>query len=169
MCACVRSQGENDIDAVFRSIGAHCEGLDNVLPPIELDAAAEHWGAVIEESGPRLDAILACNLLHIAPYCVTEGVFRGAGRLLKPGAGHLIVYGPFMVDGMHTSPSNEAFDSRLVSQNADWGVRCATQLTALAVLYGLAPIERIPMPTNNFMLVFRKNNLDDQETAPSPS
>lgn len=49
---------------------------------------------------------------HISPYKVSEGILSGAARLLSEG-GHLFIYGPFMVDGEHTSPSNADFDLRL--------------------------------------------------------
>jgi len=66
-------------------------------------------------------------------------------------------YGPFKVDGQHTAPSNAEFDVRLKSQNAEWGVRDASTLAALAAEHGLSLQERVPMPANNFVLYFRKD------------
>ena len=63
---------------------------------------------------------------------------------------------PPQVDGQHTAPSNEAFDERLRSQNTAWGVRDATELTALAAKHGLSFQERVPMPANNYVLYFKK-------------
>ena len=105
-----------------------------------------------------MDAVVACNITHISPFAVTEGLFAGAGRYLKVGGG-LFIYGPFMVDSEHTAPSNVAFDERLRAQNAEWGVRDTGRLSELAASVGMAmegaPIE---MPANNLMLVFRKGS-----------
>ena len=141
-----------DLGPVFASIAAHCVGLRNVEPGASLDAAAATWGAV-ETS--RYGAIVACNVLHISPYSVSEGLFDGARRILEPG-GMLFVYGPFKVDGVHTSDSNAAFDERLRSQNAAWGVRNTAELQVLAEAAGLELIERAQMPANNLCLIFRK-------------
>ena len=143
-----------DLKPVFASIAAHCVGLGNVEPGIGLDAAAATWGAAEEK---RYGAIIACNVLHISPYVVSEGLFDGARRVLQPG-GTLFVYGPFQVDGVHTSESNAAFDERLRSQNAAWGVRNTADLQQLAETAGLELIERAQMPANNLCLVFRKRS-----------
>ncbi|MGZ8282945.1 MAG: DUF938 domain-containing protein, partial [Allosphingosinicella sp.] len=55
-------------------------GLFNLLPPVSLDARAAQWP--VEQT----DAILAINMVHISPWSATEGLMRGAGRLLAPGA-----------------------------------------------------------------------------------
>ena len=141
-----------DLTPVFASIKAHVEsaGLSNVLDPIELDAAAPAWPV---ESA--FDAVFACNITHISPFAVTEGLLAGAGRILAPGGG-LFIYGPFMVDNKQTAPSNEAFDQRLRSQNEAWGIRCSDAVAELAANSGLKMADRVAMPANNFVLVFRK-------------
>ena len=169
---------------VFASIEGHCDGLPNVKKPIELDAGADRWPADVE--AVRFAAMYACNVCHISPYSVTEGLFAGAGRLLTPSGGLFIVrsrlncraalpcqrcasyvlllpvpftqYGPFMVDGAHTAPSNEAFDERLRAQNAEWGVRDCSALAELAQAHGLSLTERVSMPANNFVLCFRRES-----------
>ncbi|MEM8951273.1 MAG: DUF938 domain-containing protein, partial [Pseudomonadota bacterium] len=72
---------------------------------------------------------------------------------LKPD-GLLIVYGPFLRDGVHTAPSNAAFDVHLRQQNEQWGVRDTADLKAAARESGLGLAEIIDMPANNAMLVF---------------
>ena len=62
-----------------------------------------------------------------------------------------------MVDGAHTAESNVAFDERLRSQDALWGVRCSTVIAQEAdARFGLELIAREAMPANNFVLVFRR-------------
>ena len=125
-------QVRGDLAPVFESILSYTEGLDNVLPPAELDCAAPVWAvaeAVLEDQGVEgadgagtgagaveddgveraeraelgerklLDAVVACNVCHISPFAVTEGLMAGAARYLAPGGG-LFVYGPFIVEGV---------------------------------------------------------------------
>ena len=81
----------------------------------------------------RPSAADCCNVSY-SPYSVT-GDSAGASRLLAP-EGVLCVYGPFMVDGAHTAESNAAFDERLRSQDASWGVRCSTAIAGEADAHG---------------------------------
>jgi len=98
-------------------------------------------------------AILCINVLHISPWNVSEHLLAGAPRLLRP-EGRLFVYGPFKRGGEHTSPSNADFDASLRGGNPEWGVRDMDDLGALAERAGLRLTEVVPMPANNFVLVF---------------
>ena len=80
---------------------------------------------------------------------------RGAGAILPPG-GVLATYGPYRRDGRHTAPSNEAFDASLKSRDPRWGVRDLEAVVAEANANGLELAEALPMPANNFTLVFRR-------------
>ena len=141
----------HDTSEVFASIVAYCSGLPNVRRPVELDAGAATWPDEIESN--RFQAVYACNVCHISPFAVTEGLLRGAARVLAPGGG-LFIYGPFKVNGKHTAESNEAFDARLRANDAAWGVRDSTELELLGEPLGLRLVERVPMPANNFLLYF---------------
>jgi len=97
-----------DIDAgALASIAAHRAAADvaNLLAPLLLDTTEEPWSLAYA------DAIVCNNMIHIAPWAVTEGLMRGASRLL-PAGGVLFLYGPYRIEGRHTAPSNEAFDPR---------------------------------------------------------
>ncbi len=70
------------------SIAAWAEqaaAVDNLSPPLDIDVTRARWQEDVE--GP-LDAVLAINLVHIAPWEVTEGLLRGAGDLLVRGTPH---------------------------------------------------------------------------------
>jgi hypothetical protein len=124
-------------------------GLGNLLEPLRLDAAAETWPIA------SADAILCVNMVHISPWAATEGLMRGAGRLLIGGA-PLLLYGPYRRAGMPTAPSNEAFDESLRARDTRWGLRELEAVAAEAAAGGLA-LDRVePMPANNLTLVFRK-------------
>jgi SAM-dependent methyltransferase len=137
--------------AALRSIAAHraAAGLPNLLPPIELDAATPSWPVA------AVDAIVAINIVHIAPWEATEGLIAGAARVLAP-EGVLYLYGPYRENGVHTAPSNAVFDESLRARNPAWGVRDVGEVAALARLQGLDLVERVPMPANNLSLVFRR-------------
>ena len=128
------------------------EGLANIAAPVTLDASAGVWP--VESAGP-VDAVLSLNMIHIAPWTAAQGLFRGAGRLLKQG-GVLLLYGPFQENGVHNAPSNASFDESLRARDPDWGVRDIRDLQTLANDNGLTLRERQAMPANNQILVFVK-------------
>ncbi len=144
-------------EASLRSIAAWRAAADlpNLRAPRRIDLSDPHWTiADGENPAPKeLTAIFCANVLHIAPWRVCEGLFAGAGRQLRPH-GRLFVYGPFKKDGQHTAPSNAAFDARLRGENPQWGVRDIADLRALAARTGLRFTEAVPMPANNFVLIF---------------
>ena len=141
----------------LKSIGAwraHA-GLANIRPPLQIDLSDPAWCPQMHDgSGPgKLLAVFCANVIHIAPWRVTEGLFAGAGRYLRAD-GRLVLYGPFKREGQHTAASNAAFDASLRESNPEWGVRDIADVEALAGVAGLALIETAEMPANNLTLVF---------------
>jgi SAM-dependent methyltransferase len=138
-------------ERAIASIEAHRAeaGLENLLAPLRLDAEQEHWPV------EGADAVVAINMVHISPWRVTEGLMAGAARVLRPG-GVLYLYGPYQEGGVHTAPSNEAFDRDLKARNPEWGIRDVVDMTELAERQRLQFIARISMPANNLSLVFRR-------------
>ena len=127
-------------------------GLDNLADPIAVDVTTPDWPAALD--GPR-DAIVCINVLHIAPWAVTEGLMAGAGRLLAPG-GILYLYGPYKRDGHHTAQSNADFDASLRHRDPTWGIRDIADVETCAKANGLTLERTIDMPRDNFSLVFRR-------------
>ena len=127
-------------------------GLSNVCAPRDIDVRASTWG--VEQDAP-FDAILSLNMVHIAPWSASLGLFAGAGRMLRTGA-LLILYGPFMRHGAHNAPSNAAFEVSLKARNPSWGVRDIADLERHGEESGLILREMIEMPANNRTLVFAK-------------
>ena len=134
---------------------AHAE-LANVRAPVRVDLLDAAWSAALPMPD-RLTAIVCINVLHISPWRVTENLLAGAGRRLAV-EGRLFVYGPFRRDGVHTAPSNVAFDASLRAQDPAWGVRDAGDIAAVAERCGLRIAQTAPMPANNFTLVIGRNN-----------
>ncbi len=124
--------------------------LANLNPPIELDVCASPWP--VPDS---LAAIVCINMIHIAPWAAAEALFRGAGERLT-NDGVLFLYGPYKREGAHTAPSNEAFDTQLRATHPEWGVRNMEDVVELGRRAGLLMEEVVPMPANNFSLVFRR-------------
>lgn len=128
------------------------KSLDNVLTPLDIDVCTSPWG--IEQSA-AFDAVVSINMVHIAPWAATLGLFAGAGRLLRAG-GVLFLYGPFTHNGVHNAASNAAFDESLKARNPSWGLRDIADLERVAEAYGLGLGEIVEMPANNMSLVFQR-------------
>jgi len=140
------TDGDPEMRASIAEWTAECAAA-NVLPPLVLDVCSDSW-PVAEAA-----AIFCANMIHIAPWAATEGLLRGAARTLPVG-GPLVLYGPFMIGGRHTAPSNEAFDASLRTRNPAWGVRDLDVVIALAAASGLVHQETVQMPANNLSVVF---------------
>ncbi|HYF08040.1 MAG TPA: DUF938 domain-containing protein [Acetobacteraceae bacterium] len=138
----------SDPDPAARaSIAAWAEGVPNIRPPLEIDAAGD-WPAL------TVDAVVCINMIHIAPWTAAEGLVRGAAGCLAPD-GLLYLYGPFRVRGA-MAESNAAFDASLRAGDPRWGVRDLEAVADLAARAGFGAPEVVAMPANNLSMVFRR-------------
>ncbi len=119
----------------------------NLREPKRLDVLDDDWGI------GTVEVVFSANMVHITPWECCLGLLAGARRHLTPG-GLLIFYGPFRIGGEHTAPSNAAFDEDLRGRDPSWGVRDLDAICDAAD--GLVLEERVAMPANNQILVFRK-------------
>lgn len=145
-------QPTDECEAALASIAAWREhaALPNLLPPLRLDAGdPDSWPV------NHADAVLSCNMIHIAPWAAAEGLMAGAGRVL-PAGGLLALYGPFFEEGVFPARSNLGFDQSLKARDPRWGVRDLGEVAALAAANGLTFSERVEMPANNLTVFFRK-------------
>ncbi|WP_329611084.1 DUF938 domain-containing protein [Sandaracinus amylolyticus] len=142
---------DRDPDALA-SIAAHLAAAPqpHVRAPIALDVCGEAWPIA------RADAIVCINMIHASPWASTPGLMRGASRVLDREGAPLVLYGAYRIGGAHTAPSNEEFDAWLKTRDPRWGVRDLEQVEELAAQHELVLEERIAMPANNFVLVFRR-------------
>jgi hypothetical protein len=97
-------------------------------------------------------------MIHIAPWSVTQTLMRRAGAILAPG-GRLCLYGPYRVEGKHTSASNRAFDAQLRAANPEWGVRDLDAVSKEGRAAGIELLRTFEMPANNLIAVFRNRGM----------
>jgi hypothetical protein len=132
-------------------------GVDNLKPPFKLDVLEKNWGiGEVDRPPDGLDAIININMVHISPIETAENLFKGSCLHLGIN-GKLILYGPFMKNGAHTAPSNSDFDNRLREGNPSWGIRDIEEVSTFAKLNHLVLNRLVPMPSNNFMLIFGRS------------
>ena len=127
------------------SMDAWAVGWPNIRPALALDASAWPWPMA------QVDAVLCANMIHIAPWTACLGLLRGAAAVLPEGA-PLILYGPFVREGVETAPSNLDFDASLKERNPEWGLRRLEDVAAAARDFSLTQV--IEMPANNLTVVF---------------
>lgn len=125
------------------------EPLPNLRRPLRLDVGHDKWPV------DAADALLAINLVHISPPTAALGLLEGARRLLPPG-GKLILYGPWIVEGEPTAPSNLQFGADLRRRDPRWGLRRVSAFAKDAAKRGLRLAEQRSMPANNRMLLFTR-------------
>ena len=132
---------------------AQHEANGRLLGPIELDASDDKWTNV--EDHEPVDGIFNANMIHISPFMVAEGLFAGAGRIIRPG-GKLMLYGPFSRRG-DIAPSNARFSEDLKRRDSSWGVRdLDRELLPLAEIAGLVLTDVVDMPANNLSVIFQR-------------
>lgn len=126
--------------------------LPNIRPPLLLNASMADWPI------DCVNAILCINMIHIAPWEATLGLFAGAARHLTIG-GLLYLYGPFFEADVETAQSNLDFDASLRARNPEWGVRNKDDVCSAAGKQRFVVKKRIEMPANNISLVFELQSI----------
>lgn len=121
-------------------------GDSRVPAPIALTVGTDDWPAGAYE------VCVTINTLHIMDEVAVERFIESVGASLPPG-GRCIVYGPFAIDGEHTSDGNRRFDAALRAAGQGQGIRDVARCVAMACAAGLTPVRRYAMPANNTMLV----------------
>lgn len=116
-----------------------------------LDVRDVPWPADLEPP----DAVVNLNMIHAAPWAACEGLLAGAALLLRPG-GVLFMYGPYLIDGLPTTPSNAQFDASLKRHDPEWGLRDLEVVRALAAAHGLVREAVVETPVNNLSITYRK-------------
>ncbi|KAL5280272.1 hypothetical protein ACFFRR_004318 [Megaselia abdita] len=153
----IRFQPTEHDQSLLPSIEAYAKDASNknVEKPFQLDVTQDfhNWTVKFEESS--FDYMMNINMIHITPIECSEGLFRNAGRLLKPG-GFLVTYGPYAENGVLEPESNVAFDQNLKSRNPSWGIKDIKDLKEIARTNGIEFKEYFNMPSNNKTIVWQR-------------
>ena len=141
----------SDLQSSHAGINAWIDdsGLANLERPLTLDVAHRPWP--IERAGGAFSA----NTVHYMHWDEVEAMFGGVADLLSAGA-RFALYGPFARDGRHESGSNASFDRLLRRHDPGFGVRDIRDLERLASDGAMTLAEDVAMPSNNRIVVWRK-------------
>jgi cyclopropane fatty-acyl-phospholipid synthase-like methyltransferase len=123
------------------------EGPPNLLPPLPFDLFDDALPEGAKVASPY-DAVVAINVLHIAPEAAMARLFAHA-RASVPTGGVVFVYGPFRAPDRPLEPSNEAFDAWLKARDPASGIRETAVLDAIAAEAGFTLEGDVAMPANN--------------------
>ena len=125
--------------------------LTNLHPARLLDATVSGWGAATG----GFDMAHVTNLLHLIPTQAALTLVQEAARALRPG-GRMMIYGPFLRDGVLTSPGDARFDADLRAADPAIGYQDDSWLTSVLQDAGLRLILTRDMPANNLAFVAAK-------------
>ncbi|MGK0248752.1 MAG: cyclopropane fatty-acyl-phospholipid synthase-like methyltransferase [Oleispira sp.] len=127
-------------------------GLDNVLPPLELDVD-KTWP---DFNGESIDHVFTANTVHYIAWGSVVNMFAKVSALLAK-KGLFVIYGPVNVEGQFTSEGNAGLDEWLKTcVNPLAGIKDMADIKQLAKDQGLALVDNLAMPANNRLLVLQK-------------
>lgn len=131
--------------------------LENLLKPVELEVSACVRQPALLQALPEehYPFVYSANTAHIMSMEDVTSMFTLVGKVLNE-AGLYALYGPFKVDGEHTSEGNRNFDQSLRMEKPHMGIRNKEDLINLAAEQGLQLEKDIPMPANNRILLWRR-------------
>lgn len=134
------------------SINSWCEGMENASPSQQLDVTCEFW---FERDLPKFDLLLCFNVIHITPWEVTQSIFKGAHKNMTDDS-QILFYGPYKIDGKHTSDSNAEFENWLKEKDNSYGIRDIRDVENEANANEFLLKRSITMPANNFLIEFAR-------------
>jgi cyclopropane fatty-acyl-phospholipid synthase-like methyltransferase len=119
--------------------------VGNLVAPIEFHFGKNDWPAL------PIDAIFTANTTHIMQREDAKLMMKVVGEQL-PSGGVFCQYGPMNVNGEYTSEGNRDFDKHLEISGCG-GICDIAELEAWAT--DMVLVEKVPMPANNFLLVWK--------------
>ncbi len=126
------------------------EANERILAPLKLDVICDPW------PGRSYETAYSANTAHIMPWDAVIAMFAGVSAHLLANA-RFCLYGPFNIDNRFTSDSNALFDAHLRAEDSQMGIRDMAAIETLANLHHMQLEQKLVMPANNFILVFKKS------------
>lgn len=123
--------------------------IKNIKPPVKLSIGKDEFPKL------KFDVIYTANTFHILHWKECKSLMKMMGNRLREGS-RVIIYGPFKYDGAFSSPSDEAFDLELKSQDPLRGIRSFEDVNNAMTKNGFELIADVGMPANNRTLVFQR-------------
>ncbi len=120
--------------------------LSNLVSPVSFTIGKDNWPDI------EADAVFTANTTHIMQAEEAQQMMQLISTHLPKG-GRFCQYGPMKINGEFTSESNREFDSQL-KLNGFGGIPDIDLLALWAKDMKL--IKTIPMPANNFLLVWQR-------------
>jgi SAM-dependent methyltransferase len=134
--------------------------LANLRPARSLDAGGI-WPS------ERYEYAFTANTAHIMHWPEVLAMLAGVAGVLRDG-GIFAMYGPFARGGRHTALSNLEFDRSLRRMDPGMGVRDMDDLRREALPHGLHLVKVVSMPADNFTLIWRRQQADEDRGAQRP-
>jgi len=137
----------------FASISAWTTAAElvNLVPPQHLDATTAGWS----EYWPDRDLILAINVLHLISTPDAMTLISEAAHALTSN-GCLILYGPFLRNGLATSDGDARFHASIQTSDPELGYKNDVVIVRLLREAGLGKVEIVDMPANNLSIIARR-------------
>lgn len=132
-------------------------GVDTVLRPVSFDVRTGNVEAA------SCDAVFSANTAHIMGIDAVRRMFSVVGDALRAD-GVFCLYGPFRIDGMFNTESNERFDAGLRQRDVTMGIRDLETLDDFGASGGLQRQRLYAMPSNNYIAVWKRPRLARQGT-----
>lgn len=141
---------------LFDSIQAYAADVPtkNIKEPVFINVLDDwkKWNVPYD-----FDYAININMIHVAPFSCTIGLFKNASCVLKVG-GLLVMYGPYANNGVLEPQSNKDFDRHIRERDPNCGVRDIQDVIKIAESYAMKLKNIHEMPANNKCLIWEKFN-----------
>jgi SAM-dependent methyltransferase len=139
-----------------------------LLPVVPLDINKwQDFQSILPFPSESVDIMICINMIHISPWSSTLNLFQFASSYLRrtlpsdstSASAFLLTYGPYSVNHGEMVESNQRFSQSLKERNPEWGVRDVEDLKVVAFQNNMELVEMVPMPSNNYCLVWKRKVL----------
>ncbi len=124
-------------------------GAANVAEPRAYNAITQAW------QGEAVQGVFLANLIHLISKDDTERLLGHMADALS-AEGLALIYGPFLRGTAYASEGDERFDASIQAQMPEAGYKDIGWIEQCLREHGLDRVDRIDMPANNLLTVWRR-------------